>query len=238
MYMNKNKLLLLILILIILFVGIFILVNSNKAPNNKIIQPETKTEIIQKSNSEKLTGDSLLIQINKQHCLPVDYSPKDLVNISDYGIPADSNFQLREIAITDLKSMIAQAQKDGISLKVISAYRSYQDQQRIFNSWVKQLGIQEATKESAPAGCSQHELGTAVDFNELDFSFANTPAGLWLAKNAWQYGWVISYLLNSESSTGYVYEPWHYRYIGVANALEMQKSGLILSKFLDTKNNF
>ncbi len=111
-----------------------------------------------------------------------DYAPKDLVNISDYGIPAIAALQLRKIVIPDLISMIAAANKDGIELKVVSAYRSYQDQEQTYSSWVKQLGVQEANRQSAPPGCSQHQLGTAVDFNELDFAFANTPAGIGLLK--------------------------------------------------------
>jgi D-alanyl-D-alanine carboxypeptidase len=232
---------LIIFIIFILCSGIFIFIDIRQVNNTQNIKTNTEATIniktVQKDSPEKLTGDDLLIQVNKQHCLP-DYAPKDLVNISDYGILGDSGLQLRKIVIPDLISMIGAADKDGIELKVVSAYRSYQDQEKTYSSWVKQLGVQEANRQSAPPGCSQHQLGTAVDFNELDFAFANTPAGIWLAKNAWQYGWVISFPLNYEGITGYEYEPWHYRYIGVENALEMQKSGLILSQFLDTKNIF
>ena len=179
----------------------------------------------------------MLIQIDKKHCLAPEYAPQDLVGVLSYGISANSSFRLRKIAMPELVEMVTAAQKEGIELKVISAYRSYADQQRIYSSWVAQLGAKEASRQSAPPGCSQHELGTAVDFNELNDSFANTPTGIWLSKNAWQFGWVISYPLNSENITGYVYEPWHYRYIGKVNAKELEESGLILSKFLDTKNN-
>ena len=240
--MNKKILYYFFVIILLLLIFILIVLNlKNTEKKNNIIpvvQNVSKINITQQPQPEKLTNDSLLIQINKQHCLPENYIPSGLINISDYEILGSKNFLLRKIVMPDLKNMVSDAEKDGVELKVISAYRSYEDQKKIYNSWVKQLGLKEASRQSAPAGCSQHQLGTAVDFNELDFSFANSKAGLWLAKNSWKYGWVISYPVNSENITGYVYEPWHYRYIGKENALDLQKSGLILSKFLDIKNNF
>jgi D-alanyl-D-alanine carboxypeptidase len=233
--MNRKQLLLVILVVLLIFLSLDYFYKINK---KELIVVSPKIEITKKFEPEKLNDDSLLIQINKQHCLPADYVPQDLVNIANYEIPADGSFRLRKIVIPDLKAMMGGAKRGGVELKVISAYRSYKDQERIYNSWVAKLGTEEATKESAPPGCSQHELGTAVDFNDLSFSFANITAGIWLSENAWKYGWIISYPLNSENITGYVYEPWHYRYIGIDNALEMKKSGLILSQFLDTKNNF
>jgi D-alanyl-D-alanine carboxypeptidase len=229
-----------ILIILIIAEGLYIFESQKK--NN--IKTTLKSEIkqVKKSDgeaqvkSEILNADSLLVQIDKQHCLPTDYAPQDLVNISNYNIPADKNFQLRKISIPDLVAMIDSAKKEGIDLKIISAYRSYQDQERIYKSWVDKLGAKEAARQSAPAGCSQHELGTAVDFNELNDSFSKTLAGIWLSLNSLKYGWAISYPANSEDITGYIYEPWHYRYIGIKNADEFKKSGLILSEFLKTKN--
>jgi len=234
--MNKKILLWVIIIIFIISVICFFYFQKS-SPKTEKINIE-KPVIVQKTVPERLDNDSLLIQVNKQHCLPADYVPKDLVNILSYGITANKDLTIRKIAVTDLKLMIDQAKKEGIELKIISAYRSYQNQKKIYNSWVEKLGLKEANRQSAAPGCSQHQLGTAADFNDLNFSFADTPEGMWLAKNAWQYGWVISYPFNSEDITGYVYEPWHYRYIGVNNASEMQKSKLILSQFLDTKNNF
>ncbi len=231
--MENKKVLFLCVILIIFIFGVGLYVFKLQKQNNNIVIPELKIE--QSNKTEKLNADYLLVQIDKHHCLSADYTPSDLVSISNYNISTENNFKLRKVVINDLVAMVASAKKDGIDLKVISAYRTYQDQKRTYNSWVSQLGEKEAGRQSAPAGCSQHELGTAVDFNELSISFSNTPAGIWLSKNAWQYGWVISYPINSENVTGYIYEPWHYRYIGIKNAEELKKSGLILSDFLNIK---
>ena len=73
--------------------------------------------------------------------------------------------------------------------------------------------------------------------DELGDAFTGTKAELWLRDNAWKYGFSISYPIGFESTTGYSHESWHYRYIGKVNAKELEESGLILSKFLDTKNN-
>lgn len=181
--------------------------------------------------------NSLLVLVNKNQPLPASYIPPDLVNISDYGIPsARSGFLLQETVINDLREMINEAAKEGISLKIISAYRSYDYQEKTYNRWVEELGKEEADRQSAQPGYSEHQLGTVIDFNELNFSFADTAAGIWLKENAWKYGWVLSFPADSEQITGYAYEPWHYRYIGKANASELQESEMILFDFLKAKN--
>ncbi len=230
----KLKILFFVIIIVFFLISIFIF--FQKADEDKNPEVILKPEIIQQTESKKINGDSLLVQVNKQYCLPQDYVPSGLVHISEYGIPETKDFLLRKIVMPDLEAMVDQAKQDGVELRIISAYRSYQNQIETYNYWVDQLGLEEASRQSALPGCSQHQLGTAVDFNELEFSFTYTSAGIWLSKNAWQYGWVISFPLNSESITGYAYEPWHYRYIGKDNALKMQKSGLILSKFLEENN--
>jgi len=244
----KNINLIIILFIIVIIIGIIFIyyekINSESTQlltsdgiNQNIIK--TSEPLIEESSDKNLlkinqiNGDYLLELVDKQHCLSADYIPSDLVNIYKYNIPSDPEFLIREIAITDLKKMIDDAKSEEIDLKVISAYRSYQKQVQVYNSWVKKLGVKEANRQSAPAGCSQHQLGTVLDFNKLEFSFADTPAGIWLSNNGYKYGWVISYPINSEEITGYAYEPWHYRYIGIDNALKMKESGLILSKFLE-----
>ncbi|MFA6190065.1 MAG: M15 family metallopeptidase [Candidatus Staskawiczbacteria bacterium] len=222
-----RKIIFLIFVVLILASTIFILYFYEF--KNKTIKISVPEAIEQKN----INDDDLLLKVNKQNCLLADYVPSDLIDVLNYQIPASKSFKLRKVAIYDLKAMINQAKQEGISLKVISAYRSYQDQKRIYNSWVDKLGQKEASRQSAPQGCSEHQLGTTIDFNKLDSNFANEPAGIWLEKNAYKYGWVISYPANSEKITGYIYEPWHYRYIGIDNALNFKNSGLILSEFLN-----
>ena len=125
---------------------------------------------------------------------------------------------------------------------MVSGYRSYSTQINTYNYWVGVNGIDGADKISARAGHSQHQLGTAIDFSSsevadgLGGSFRYTKAATWLAENAWRYGFAISYPSGYEAVTGYSYESWHYRYIGITNAKEMHDSGMILELYLRSKN--
>lgn len=189
-------------------------------------------------------GNDLLVLVNKEYQLPKSYAPSDLVSASLSGIRKGEGYMLRKIVIGDLKEMISKSKSDGIDLSIRSAYRSYNTQVSTYNSWLSTNGgsVAATDKVSARAGHSQHQLGTAIDFSSSEIAdglggtFAGTKASKWLAGNAWKYGFVISYPSGYESTTGYSYESWHYRYIGKANAQEMINSGMILELYLRSKN--
>jgi len=147
------------------------------------------------------------ILIDKNNSLSSDYEPHDLVVM-------ESNHLLRGAAYEALNEIINAAAKEGYTLTVISAYRSFDLQEKIYAHWAAKIGQIEADRVSARPGRSQHQLGLAVDFNMLNNSFAETPEGLWLAANANLYGWSLSYPDGYESVTGYIWESWHYRYVG------------------------
>ena len=110
----------------------------------------------------------------------------------------------------------------GASLSVVSPYRSYTSQVSVYAGWVKRLGKAQADRQSARPGHSEHQTGLAVDINTaVAQSFATTPAGKWLAANSWRYGFILRYPDGKEPVTGYEFEPWHFRYVGVALATEM-----------------
>lgn len=182
----------------------------------------------------------LLVLVDKSHALPPEYVPPDLVTVrADIASPgAPIAVQLRKEAADALARMIADARTQGIYLLAQSAYRSYDYQAQVYNNEVQTFGQAKADSESARPGHSEHQLGTAVDFTtrtlqyDLNDSFATTPEGRWLAQHAADYGFVLSYPQGKESVTGYVYEPWHYRYIGVQAAKEFVASGLTLNQWL------
>jgi len=124
------------------------------------------------------------------------------------------SFQLRKILLDDLYDMFFDAEAENIKLSIISAYRSYYTQKSVYNNWKRILGVKQADRVSAKPGASQHQLGTVIDFNQLDESFGKTKEGIWLYNNAYKYGFILSYPEGMEAKTGYAYEPWHYRYIG------------------------
>jgi D-alanyl-D-alanine carboxypeptidase len=163
------------------------------------------------------------------------YAPPDLTST---GLPGGGS--IRAITKDDLTAMAAAAAAAGAPLQVASAYRSYSTQVSTFNYWVGQAGRAAALLASARPGHSEHQLGLAIDFTSAGGAapwtyndWATTTAGHWMAVNAWQYGWVISYPKGSSPSiTCYQYEPWHYRYVGRDEAAAIHDSGLTTRAYL------
>ena len=151
-----------------------------------------------------------------------DWEPSDLVEF--YG------HQLRAEAAKAADTMIDAAVTDGVTLLVSSAYRSYAVQQQTYQYWVSVNGQQVADQLSARPGYSEHQTGLAIDFASpegcrLEECYRDTLAGQWLAKNAPRYGYSLRFPNGRQSVTGYHFEPWHYRYVGVQIAQEYVSSG-------------
>ncbi|WP_156789692.1 M15 family metallopeptidase [Gracilinema caldarium] len=158
--------------------------------------------------------------VDKHHALDTEYEPSDLVTLTSGSYLLNrSGLQLRKSASLALNSMAQAAKVDGVTLVVSSCYRSYQYQKQVYERNVKTMGQAAADRESAKPGHSQHQLGLAVDFGSIDDSFAKTAQSRWLEQNAWRYGWSLSYPENMESVTGYRWESWHYRFVGVELSL-------------------
>ncbi len=157
----------------------------------------------------------IFIMADKKHSLGEDYIPADLAKLSSYPrlVLSRKNLVLREIVIPDLLRMVEDAQKEGLTLMISSAYRSYVYQKMLFEREVKLYGLETAERESARPGTSQHQLGVTIDFGSISDDYADTPAGKWLLENAWKYGFSLSYPKGYEWLTGYRPEVWHYRYI-------------------------
>jgi len=163
-----------------------------------------------------LSGERYLRElVDKQHPLPQNYTPNDLVMLKEGNYQLIRAEPLRRTAAESLNEMAAAARADGVTLVISSAYRSYDYQVKVYNRNVRDLGKKIADRESAQPGFSQHQTGLAVDFYPVSDSFASTKAGRWLAANASRFGWSISFPKGYESSTGYKWESWHYRYIGL-----------------------
>jgi len=181
-------------------------------------------------------GDYLLALVTKETTLKSDYVPADLKPLPDH-LKTSEEMYLRAEALEHLKKMAEAAAEDGVTLKVASAYRSYDTQKYIFEDYASRHGKDEANRFSARPGQSEHQLGTTADFGgtAVDFSaeFASTDQGHWLAENAHYYGFALSYPEGKEDITGYIYEPWHYRYIGVDEAIKWKESGLTLKEYLE-----
>ncbi len=147
-----------------------------------------------------------------------EYKPVDLIEIP-FGYERDRKYKLRREAAEACESLIRSARREGISLSVVSAYRSYETQHRIYLNKLERSGWKQKTV--AKPGHSEHQLGTTVDFAGADEttllkeSFGETPEGRWLRENAPRFGFALSYTTANRERTGYAPEPWHYRYYGL-----------------------
>ena len=186
----------------------------NGDPNEFLADLEKVLQIEKAFPSDDL---SLYYLIDKKHTVGADYEPKHLRKLvanNDYIINK-TTLALREDADDALHEMARAAKKDGVTLDVSSTYRSYETQERTFNYWVSVDGLEEAERESARPGTSQHQLGAAVDFGNIEDSYALTDGCKWLNAHANEYGWSLSFPQGYEDITGYRWECWHFRYIGV-----------------------
>ncbi len=154
----------------------------------------------------------------KDKGLPIDFVPKNLKRLDDYGVrSAGGIICLREDALVSLKNMFDAALLDGISLAVSSGFRTPVFQQWLINNFIRTYG-ENRVMGIAPPGHSEHQLGTAVDltgksinFRSVDQGFAESKESIWLAAHAGDYGFVLSY---PAGNTEYIFEPWHYRFWG------------------------
>jgi zinc D-Ala-D-Ala carboxypeptidase len=198
-----------------------------------------------KEQARKLPGsattcDDVSVLVDRTHSLSPGYVPKDLVPLQDYGVPTLGSDVLRREAAESLGDLVEGAAADGEELVVASAYRSYEEQQLSHERLMRVFGA-DADGMSAAPGHSQHQLGTAIDFTNAAAGyqvwrpFAQTSAYWWLEHHAWEYGFVLAYPRGKEEQTGYRWEPWHYRYLGVEGAKRLEKKNLSLHEFLEHK---
>ena len=195
-----------------------------------------------------MTADGLPMLVNRTHLLPEDYTPVDLVDMSTYcdsGIVTIkySGTQAERVAVDALMVMLAAAHEDGITVwQVSSAYRTVSYQQQLFDNQKQEFldqGFSEsraisATRQTvADPGTSEHHLGTSFDITVPGMSFKGTKQANWLAEHCWEYGFILRYTEEKEKITGFLAEPWHFRYVGVEHSIPMRDSGYCLEEYLE-----
>lgn len=173
-----------------------------------------------------ITKDNLIL-MNKYLKLDEDYEPDDLEEInSKYFI--DGNYYVRKLrkdAKEAFEKLCAAANKDGYSIYGQSAYRPYEMQKKLYDSAVDYGGIEYADSDTARPGHSEHQTGLAIDVSSTKngnmMSFENTDSFKWMMENAHKFGFILRYTKGYENIHGYIYEPWHYRYVGIEVATDM-----------------
>lgn len=190
-------------------------VTSEDNPN---VKAEVKVTI---SGEASLTYINGILIANKTYSLPESYAP---------GID--------KTAESALNKMINAAKQDGINLFIKSGYRSYSTQKTLYNNYVARDGVAAADRYSARPGHSEHQTGLAFDLNSLEQSFDETKEGKWLAEHCHEYGFIIRYPKDKEDVTGYMYEPWHVRYLGDDIAKDVYESGKCLEEYLGITSEY
>lgn len=176
---------------------------------------------------EELSSEKVVV--NKKHKLPDGYVP-ELVMVD--------NQWLRASAADAYRALADAARSAGFTPTLISAYRSYQTQEKVYQQYVSQSGQSQADMFSARPGHSEHQTGLALDIDDgggcaLELCFAERPLGRWLKENAVNYGFIIRYPEGKETITGYQYEPWHLRYVGTEVAQKIASSGKTMEEYFN-----
>ena len=173
-------------------------------------------------------NDGILILVNKYNYVNKNYNAKLTKLKKGYG-----SGSLNKEAANYFYKMVDAAKDDNIKLKSVSAYRSYNNQKSLYKSYVKRDGVKKADTYSARAGSSEHQTGLAVDINTASSraNFQNTKEYKWLINNSYKYGFIERYPKGKTNITGYKYEPWHYRYVGIEAASIIHEKGITFEEY-------
>ena len=199
--------------------------------DNVVIYVEIGLYIEFYTEMDEITNyDEVDALVNKYHKLPSNYEAKDLVTLSKTY--SSRGHKIKKVVSEPLMKMIDAARADGLNLLVISGYRTERTQRGLFNNSVKRHGMDHALIYSAKPGHSEHQLGLAVDLNSTEESFDQTKEYKWLKANSYKYGFIERYPKGKEFITGYGYEPWHYRYLGVDLATKVYTENVTYEEYL------
>lgn len=178
-----------------------------------------------------------MVLVNRHYIIRRDYKPQ-----LAHSVTGDSNSKYLDYRVAPhYNEMYQAAAKDGIYLTTVSGYRSYELQKNNFENkinkyinqgYTKVAATQAAAKIILPPGTSEHNAGLAMDIISLEQSFENSKAFKWLMAHAQDYGFILRYPKDKEAITEIIYEPWHWRYVGIENAKKIKASGLCLEEYL------
>ena len=244
--MQKNRILLSLGLLAALSVGLIwfglsqeVSPDSNAAPVSQAVPP---TPVSQEDTPDP--ADWRLCLVNPWHPLPEGYQPQ-LTQVEN-GHQVDSR------CAADLEAMLADCRAAGHTPLLCSSYRTQEKQTQLYNNLVqKQIArgnsrseaMAKAAKEVAVPGTSEHQLGLAVDIVDTQNQVLNraqedTAVQQWLMEHCWEYGFILRYPSDKEAVTGIVYEPWHYRYVGLQAARTIHEQGLCLEEYLQKQAEY
>ncbi len=176
--------------------------------------------------------DNLLVLVNKNNCLSKNYIPNDLVVLeTNYS---KENKIVRKLVKDNIISLIDDASDLGYYLNVTSGYRNFDYQNSLFEYYSNEYSLNYALNSSAKPGHSEHQTGLAIDIEGSNFDyddFENAKEFNWMINNCHKYGFILRYPLGKEHITGFKYEPWHYRYVGIDVATYIMENNITLEEY-------
>lgn len=178
--------------------------------------------------------DEYLILVNKFHYLGQDFAPEDIVDIRNWYAYGENS--IREKVYDQFLAMYKAAEKEDLKLIITSSYRTYAEQEKLWKDYKRDHGQEWADRVSARPGYSEHQTGLTLDIvtdgeGSSMSNFENTDEFKWLSKNAHKYGFILRYPKGKEDITGYDYESWHYRYVGVETAEKIYNLGITYDEY-------
>lgn len=207
---------------------VMVIVEAKEIVNNETNQANSAGSSNSQPSGINIVSNpnDITVMINKQNKLPDGWAPSDLTSIGN-------NHYLRYEAAISLNQMRQDAMNSGIPFNVVSSYRTQAYQANLYNNYYANDPIN-APFYSALPRTSEHELGLAIDVSydyALHDDLQNSSLGQWLAAHAHEYGWIMRYPYGKTNITGYVFEAWHYRYVGVNLATALRNSGLTMEEY-------
>lgn len=178
------------------------------------------------------TNKDLLMLVNKYNFLPKGYKPKDLENVRNWYAYGEN--QIREEVYDHFIDMFNDAKKEGLTLIITSGFRDYELQEELYEDYKVDYGEEEANRIAAKPGFSEHQTGLCLDIATYDVimeEFEKTEEFKWMQKNAHKYGFILRYPKGKEHITGYDYESWHYRYVGIDTAKKIKNLGITFDEY-------
>ena len=199
-------------------------VNNDKVEGNKMILNGNTNNGAKIETKDGITKINDIIIVNKDYSIKDSYIPSKTFKKITEDTTSCATCIVQEVYDAFI-SMQNNAQENGLKIWIQSGYRSYNYQKKLYENYVKRDGEEKASLYSAQAGHSEHQTGLAIDLNTVSDSFANTKEGIWINNNAYKYGFILRYPKGKEEETGYKYEPWHLRYVGIELATTLYNDG-------------
>lgn len=250
---NKIKIIFkMIFIFLLLIMSIILIVKVNTKSimiSSEVMEETTKNEFEENSTSDEeinineinksSANDWNLVLVNKDNPIPENYS----VNI----VKIEDNFEVDEKIKESTEKMLADARASGINPEICSAYRSTKYQTTLYNNKINEYlrkgfnrkqATEQASKWVTTPGTSEHEIGLSLDiidnsYQILDENQENTPVQKWLMEHCYEYGFILRYPTEKRDITKINYEPWHYRYVGVKDAMIIKEKGYCLEEYIE-----